>query len=55
MLFFNKGKKSGKLTKRRSLKMAVITALAASTFAFSNIPASAARRFQTNNCLLCIP
>jgi murein DD-endopeptidase MepM/ murein hydrolase activator NlpD len=42
MLFFNKGRKSGKLTKRRSLKMAVITALAASTFAFSNISANAA-------------
>jgi murein DD-endopeptidase MepM/ murein hydrolase activator NlpD len=46
MLFFNKGKKSGKLTKKRSLKMAVITALAASTFAFSNIPASAANDFK---------
>ena len=46
MLFFNKGNKSGKLTKRRSLKMAVITAVAASTFAFSNIPASAAGDFK---------
>nr|WP_263324007.1 M23 family metallopeptidase [Neobacillus sp. Marseille-Q6967] len=41
MLFFNKGKKTNNLTKKRSLKIAVMTALAASTFAFSN-PANAA-------------
>jgi murein DD-endopeptidase MepM/ murein hydrolase activator NlpD len=41
MLFFNKGKQSNKLTTRRSLKMAVISALAASVFTFSS-PASAA-------------
>ncbi|WP_342433733.1 M23 family metallopeptidase [Neobacillus sp. FSL H8-0543] len=46
MLFLNRGKKSSKLTKRRSLKMAIITTLAASTFAFSNIPASAASNFK---------
>lgn len=40
MLFFNKGKKSNKLTTKRSLKMAVISALAASIFTFSS-PASA--------------
>lgn len=41
MLFFNKGKRSNKLTTKRSLKMAVISALAASVFTFSS-PASAA-------------
>ncbi|MGX6445948.1 peptidoglycan DD-metalloendopeptidase family protein [Neobacillus sp. K501] len=41
MLFFNKGKQSNKLTTKRSLKMAVISALAASVFTFSS-PASAA-------------
>lgn len=41
MLFFNKGKKSNKLTTKRSLKIAVISALAASVFTFSS-PASAA-------------
>lgn len=41
MLSFNKGKKTNNLTKKRSLKIAFMTALAASTFAFSN-PANAA-------------
>jgi murein DD-endopeptidase MepM/ murein hydrolase activator NlpD len=42
MLFFNKGKKSSKLTKKRSLKTAAMTTLTASVLAFSSVAASAA-------------
>ncbi|MEW9122005.1 MAG: peptidoglycan DD-metalloendopeptidase family protein [Thermotaleaceae bacterium] len=46
MLFFNKGNKSSKLTKKQSLKLTVMSAIAASTIALSGITASAAASFK---------